>query len=320
MTMMDQKSSAKHISMASTETQFVSVGHGVSTSSPSYGVNDEEKKTTQRDGDLASTINETDEAERATDQEETSPSEPPDGGLRAWLQVVAGHLVVFNAWGYTISFGIFQPYYETEMNLPPSTVSWVGSIQICLIFLVGTFSGRAFDAGYYRTALLVGCFLQVIVIFMTSIATEYWHLLLAQGICQGLGNGVVFAPTIANMSTYFSRKRTLAISSAACGGTTGGIVFPLIAQQLLPKIGFHWTVRVMGLVVMVTSVLILSLARTRLPPRKAGPIVELAAFKESTYLLFAISMFFTLWATYYAYYYVSCAALILMIQNTNMSI
>jgi hypothetical protein len=30
-------------------------------------------------------------------------SEIPDGGKWAWLQVLAGHLVVFNVWGYITS-------------------------------------------------------------------------------------------------------------------------------------------------------------------------------------------------------------------------
>lgn len=230
---------------------------------------------------------------------------PPDGGLTAWLQVLAGHLVVFNTWGYIISFGIFQPYYARTLGLEPSAVAWIGSVQICLIFLVGTFAGRAFDAGYYRPALVVGCLLQLAGIFATSAARTYWQLFLAQGLCQGLGCGVVFAPTVANLSTWFSRRRSVAISLSACGGGTGGMVFPLMAQQLLPRIGFAWTVRAMGLVVLVTSAAILAAVRTRLPPRRAGPVVDLAAFRETTYLLFAVSMFFTLWAAYFAYYYVS---------------
>ncbi|KAM0229204.1 hypothetical protein ACHAP5_011729 [Fusarium lateritium] len=229
--------------------------------------------------------------------------EPPDGGLQAWLQVVTGHLVAFNSWGYLISFGIFQPYYEEQFSLPPSTVSWVGSLEVCLIFLIGTFSGRAFDAGYYRVALAVGLFLQILGIFMTSIASAYWQVLLAQGICQGVGNGIIFAPTIANISTYFTRKKTIAISAGACGAATGGMVFPLIAQQLLPKIGFRWTVRVMGLVVAVASMIIMIIAKTRLKARKAGPLVEWAAFKEPAYVLFAAAMFFTLWPTWISYNY-----------------
>ncbi|KAH6604468.1 peptide chain release factor 1 [Trichoderma cornu-damae] len=228
---------------------------------------------------------------------------PPDGGLTAWLQIVAGHLVVFNTWGYIISFGIFQPYYMQKLKLEPSAVSWIGSIQTCLVFLVGTFSGRAFDAGYYRACLVAGFLMQLVGIFTTSVATTYWQLFLAQGLCQGLGCGLVFAPTIANMSTYFARKKTQALSVAACGGGTGGVIFPLVAQQLISKIGFGWTVRVMGLVVLVTSAIVILLVRTRLPPRKAGPLVDWAAFKEMTYVLFVVSMFITLWATYFAYYY-----------------
>ncbi len=32
---------------------------------------------------------------------------PPDGGLQAWTQVLVGHLVLFNAWGYINSFAFF---------------------------------------------------------------------------------------------------------------------------------------------------------------------------------------------------------------------
>jgi peptide chain release factor 1 len=230
---------------------------------------------------------------------------PPDGGLRAWCQVLAGHLTVFNTWGYLISFGIFQPYYVQMLSIDSSAIAWIGSVQICLVFLVGTFAGRAFDAGYYKVALVIGTLMQLVGIVTTSVAHEYWQVFLAQGICQGLGCGIVFAPTVANVSTYFSSKKSIAISLSACGGATGGMVFPLMAQQLLPRIGFSWTVRAMGLVVLASSTTVYLLVKPRLPPRKSGPIVEIAAFKESTYLLFAISMFFTLWAAYFAYYYVS---------------
>lgn len=232
------------------------------------------------------------------------PGPPPDGGLKAWTQVIAGHLVVFNCWGYINSFGLFQAYYVTALARPPSTISWVGSVQILLVFLVGAFSGRAMDAGYYRVTLIAGAVLQLLGVFMTSLSTKYWQLFLAQGICQGLGDGLMFCPTISLMATYFSTKRSLAISCAASGAATGGVVFPIIAQQLLPKIGFGWTVRVMGFVILANLALIITLARTRIPPRTTGPIIEWAAFKELPYVLFTIGMFLTLWGVYIAYYYV----------------
>lgn len=84
---------------------------------------------------------------------------------------------------------------------------------------------------------------------MTSLSTKYWQIFLSQGIATGLGNGLLFCPCLAILSTYFSSKRALAIGIGASGSATGGLVFPVIVQQLLPKIGFAWTVRVLGFVV-----------------------------------------------------------------------
>ena len=230
---------------------------------------------------------------------------PPDGGSQAWLQVVVGHLVIFNSWGYISAFGVFQAYYETALQRPPSDISWIGSFQTFLIYFMSTFSGRATDAGYYRYVLTAGLSLQVFGVFMTSIATQYWQIFLAQGICIGLGDGLVFCPTVTLISTYFLKKRALAISGIANGFVTGGIVYTIIARQLLYRIGFSWTCRVMGFVMLANAAIILSLARTRIPPRVTGPLIEFAAFKEASYDLFSMGMFLAFLGVYFGYYYVS---------------
>lgn len=232
-------------------------------------------------------------------------SEPPDGGRVAWTQVIMGHLVLINSWGYLTSFGLFQSYYMTSLNVSPSAISWIGSIQIFLVYLIGTFSGRALDAGYYHAVLICGSLLQILAIFTTSISTQYWQLFLAQGICKGLGDGLVFCPTVSLVATYFSKKRALAMACTASGGATGGIIFPLLAQQLVSKVGFAWTVRIMGFIVSFNAVIAVCTARVRLRPRKAGPLVEWGAFKEIPYTLFCAGMFLNLWAVYFAYFYVS---------------
>lgn len=94
---------------------------------------------------------------------------------------------------------------------------------------------------------------------------------------------------------------TLALS----GSSTGGIIFPLLAQQLQPKLGFAWTVRVMGFVMLFTVAVILLFARTRLQPRTTGAFFELVALKELLYTLFLAGKFLILWAVYIVYYYVS---------------
>ncbi|KAK0642495.1 putative transporter MCH4 [Lasiodiplodia hormozganensis] len=250
---------------------------------------------------------------------------PPDGGLRAWTQVLAGHLCVFNTFGQINSFGIFQAYYTSHLPhpLPPSTISWIGTLQILLIYGLATFSGRALDAGFLRPTLALGTALQLLGIFATSGADRYWQLLLAQGVCQGLGMGLVFCPAVANAATYFARTRVVAVSCVACGGATGGMVFPAVAQTLLGRVGFAWTVRVMGFVVAGNGAVVLALARARGDgeeedgegegkergkKKERAPLIEWAAFRETPYSLYCVSMFFAFWGIWIAYYYVRAYA------------
>ena len=62
---------------------------------------------------------------RTTSRISVDPGPPPDGGLVAWTQVVCGHLIVFNTWGYIVSYGVFQTYYVATLGHPPSDISWV---------------------------------------------------------------------------------------------------------------------------------------------------------------------------------------------------
>lgn len=139
---------------------------------------------------------------------------------------------------------------------------------------------------------------------MTSLCTEYWQLFLAQGLGQGIGCGLMFCPTLALISTYFVKRRGIALGLTASGSATGGLVFPAVVMRLLPRIGYGWTMRVLGFISLVTLIPCVLLFKQRLPPRKSGPIVEWAAFKEGSYLLFAIGMFLNFWGLYVAFFYV----------------
>ncbi|KAJ9667777.1 hypothetical protein H2201_001963 [Coniosporium apollinis] len=233
------------------------------------------------------------------------PGPPPDGGVTAWTQAVMAHIVISNTWGYMSSYGVFQAYYVTALGRSPSDISWVGSVQMFLVFMIGTFSGRALDYGLFRPIFVTGFCLHLSGMFMTSLCTQYWQLFLAQGLCTGIGSGLMFCPTMSLLSTYFSKKRALAIGIAASGSCTGGLIYPIIVQQLLPRIGFGWTVRVLGFFTLGAGIPTVVLLKSRLPPRKSGPLVEFSAFKELPYTLFLVGMFLNFWGLFFAFYYVS---------------
>ena len=71
----------------------------------------------------------------------------PDGGFEAWLVVLGAFVALFCSFGYLNAFGVYEAYYQ-EFILPDksaSAISWIGSIQVCLLFCTGVFAGSAFD-------------------------------------------------------------------------------------------------------------------------------------------------------------------------------
>lgn len=125
--------------------------------------------------------------------------------------------------GIINTFGVYQEYYESAIlaHKTSSAISWIGTIQGFLLFLVCLLAGPLFDRGYFRYIILSGTFLLVFGMMMTSLATSYYQILLAQGICVGLGAGCLFLPSLAIVATYFTTKRALMTGITAAGGSIG---------------------------------------------------------------------------------------------------
>ncbi|EWY79900.1 hypothetical protein FOYG_16965 [Fusarium oxysporum NRRL 32931] len=233
-------------------------------------------------------------------------SAPPDGGFWAWMSVVSGFFIILNTWGVFISFGVFQTYYITVLDRSPSDISWIGSLEIFLLLFTGSLAGVLTDAGYFRITVTVGAVLIVLGTFMTSISKTYWQIFLAQGICTGLGNGLLFTPVMAVISTYFSRRRSIALALAACGSTVGGLIFPSMARTLLPRAGFGWTMRAIGFLQLGTLILALAVIKPRPMSKKGkGPLFDFTAFREAEYSLYAAGTFMTFIGVFFPFFYLS---------------
>ncbi|PMD18012.1 MFS general substrate transporter [Hyaloscypha hepaticicola] len=221
---------------------------------------------------------------------DTNPT--PDGGLTAWTVTIMAHMTAFNTFGFVNAYGVLQTYYVSRFGLPPSTVSWIGSVCAFLMFFTSTFSGRLTDAGYFHQTLLVGTFIQLLGFFSASFARNYWQILLSHGICIGLGGGLVFIPAMSLVGTYFTKRRSLALAISAIGNSFGGLIFSAILQSLLPKLGYGWTMRVCGFVVMGSMIPANFLLKPRRIKRTKAPLIDWSAFGEPIYACFATGMLF----------------------------
>lgn len=88
--------------------------------------------------------------------------------------------------------------------------------------LGSVYAGPLYDWGYLTPLMWAGCFMVVFGMFMASLCTQYWQLLLSQGFFMGLGTGCLFTPTAGIIASYFSKRRGLAMGIVSAGSTIGG--------------------------------------------------------------------------------------------------
>jgi MFS family permease len=165
-------------------------------------------------------------------------------------------------------------------------------MEVFFLFFLGFFTGRLTDAGYFRHLYITGAFLLCFGVFMASLCTQYWQFLLAQGICIGLGNGLLFTPCMTIAGSYFKKKRSLAFGIISAGSVTGGLVFPSMVRQLLPRIGLPWTLRAIGFIQLGTLIIAGIFLQSHAEPRhSSGPLFNLGTFKKLEYTFYVIGAF-----------------------------
>ncbi|KAJ7066199.1 major facilitator superfamily domain-containing protein [Mycena amicta] len=170
----------------------------------------------------------------------------PEGGTVAWLTVFGAFLINFAGFGYTTAFGVYQDFYVRDYlsQSSPSAISWIGSINVLLGLSLGVVAGSLYDRGYVRSVLYSGSLLQAFSLFMLSFCKpqQLYQVLLSQGIGFGIGLGFAYVPSIAIVSHYFHRRRSLAMTLTQAGIPLGALVYPILLNNILPiprAIGGH---------------------------------------------------------------------------------
>lgn len=247
-----------------------------------------------------------------------NPADFPDGGVEAWLVVLGAWCCLFCSFGWINCIGIFQEYYQSHQlsSYTPSTVAWIPSMETFMMFFGGPIFGKVFDNYGPRYLLLGGTFFHVFGLMMTSLSHEYYQFLLAQGICSALGASAIFYAAMSSTGTWFHRRRALAFGVMASGSSIGGVIYPIMITQLIPEIGFAWTMRAAAFMILGMLVIANLTIKSRLEPipRPVVLMEFIRPLSEPTFLLVCFGAFFFFFGTFLPFDY-----LILQAQSDGMS-
>lgn len=222
--------------------------------------------------------------------------DPPDGGRDAWMVTFGSWWALFIAFGWTNSLGVFQAYYEETLlkNYSSSTVSWIASTQIFMMYGGGIIFGKVFDHYGPRWLCIIGGLAHVFGLMMTSISHEYYQIFLSQAICSGAGASALYYACVGALASWWRAKRATAFGIAASGASLGGVIFPIMVDRLISRVGFGWTMRAVAFLILGGLVIVILTVKSRLAHRantKPMHIKQyLHPFKERSFTLLVISL------------------------------
>ena len=82
------------------------------------------------------------------------------------------------------------------------------------------------------------------------IKLEYYQIVLTFSILSGLGGSLLNSPAYAAIGHFFYKRRGFATGIAASAGGVGGIIFPLVLRSTLESVGFAWSMRILGFILL----------------------------------------------------------------------
>ncbi|KAL7918329.1 major facilitator superfamily domain-containing protein [Trichoderma austrokoningii] len=193
--------------------------------------------------------------------QETKPADvsAPDGETAAWLVV--------------LGIGVFQEYYQTDLlsSYSSSTISWIPSLLVAIVMgllnsIQGPFVGALYDHFGPRWLLLIGSLLHIFGVMMASLGTEYYQILLAQGVCSAVGISGIFQPAVTAALGWFNQRRGTAIGILFTGSSFGGIIFPIMISHLIRNLGFGWAMRISAFLMLFLLIIANLTVRAFVPP------------------------------------------------------
>jgi MFS family permease len=227
-------------------------------------------------------------AHQVTQNAQHNTDYPVDHGTTAWLQVLGGFIMFANSWGLPNAFGVFQTYYVDSLmpEQDAAAIAWIGSIQLFFTTIGCLPGGMLLDRGYLKSVIAVGTALEVLGLILTSFFKSYWAVLFAQGVCMGIGSGLLAIIPIVVLAMFFEKKRMVATGLASTGASVAGIAYTLSMRSLFTSVGFAWAVRIFALIILATNIIAFAVMRLQMQSGSKGSTFGFHHFRDLPYTVF----------------------------------
>ncbi|MBU3740623.1 MAG: MFS transporter, partial [Rhodoferax sp.] len=202
-----------------------------------------------------------------------APAAPVAGGVdsgAAWFRLgVALLLMTIGNCGMWV-VAVVLPTVQADFGVGRAQASLPYTLMMIGFGLGGVFMGRAADRlGLFRPLLLAALCTGTGFV-LASRSTDMLGFALAHGLFIGLlGSSLTFAPLMADIALWFTRRRGIAVAVCASGNYLAGTVWPPLIQHFVETAGWRSAYLGLGLFCGFSMAALAPLMRRRSPVQLA---------------------------------------------------
>jgi MFS family permease len=164
-----------------------------------------------------------------------------------WVIVAVGAVVGCVGMGGLMSFGVFLLPMVDSLGWSRAGISAGSTLAFLSMGVGGFFWGRLYDRYGARTVVLLGGLLQGLGLVLASRAQSLSTFLEAYGMVAGLAVGAVYVPLTAAAASWFTRRRSLAVSLVSAGLALGTTLIAPFARWVIVTHDWRFAMCALGL-------------------------------------------------------------------------
>ena len=202
----------------------------------------------------------------------TTPADDRDEAdtAQAWLRLAVS-VVISTIGGVGMwSFVVALPTVQADFGVARADASLPYTATMAGFALGGVVMGRLADRFGVIAPLAVGAVALSAGYVAAFFSASLWQLALVYGALIGVGSSASFAPLVADISHWFTKRRGVAVAICASGNYLSGVVWPPLVRVMVDTHGWRATHLGIGLFCAATLVPLALLLRRRTRHQTGG--------------------------------------------------
>ena len=193
----------------------------------------------------------------------------------AWGRLLAALAMMTLGGAGMYGVTVVLPQIQAEFEVARSAASLPYTLTMVGFGIGGVLMGRLSDRFGVRLPVLIGAAALGLGFVAAGNARSLLEFSLAQGLVIGLfGTAATFAPLVADISLWFTRRRGIAVAIVISGNYLAGAIWPPVMQHFFDTVGWRQTYIGVGVFCLLAMLPLTLMLRRRPPALGAAPAAQ----------------------------------------------